>query len=351
MADFGINIPLTDIDGRLSDVEILGSASFPSITIYSDIKTAVISGRMTMPLVSLTGRIPSGWEHLTLSESIPAFTCSGYSGANADNEIPSLTIYSIGLSGIVGHAELTLYLPTLSTTASSPFQGNFDVGIPSITITATGYLGVLGSLDKPIPALQIEANSFVNCLANLSRSIPAVTLSATSNWMGTNYATLTLPSITIDARTSGLIAEIITLAMNTKNFGLSQYSSYNYNSLCMFNGHFIGAKSSGVYELEGSNDAGNAILWKLRLPKLNLEDSKLREIYIYGTLNGDTKAVVETPEGERYEYDAEPVSENDDRIRIKVGKGIRSKYLVLELFNEDNFSITIDKIQGEGMKL
>jgi hypothetical protein len=105
-----------------------------------------------------------------------------------------------------------------------------------------------------------------------------------------------------------------------------------------------------LYELAGSNDDGTLVAQKLRTGKLLLGNNKLRVVHVYGKLSGDFLLVIETAEGDRYEYDVEPVSEYEDVVRVKVGKGIRSKYVIMEIQNESDQTITIDKIEGLGMK-
>ena len=137
--------------------------------------------------------------------------------------------------------------------------------------------------------------------------------------------------------------------MNTKNMGLTKYTNFDYNSLCMFNGVVIGATRTGIYELTGTEDNEDMIPWKIRTGKLDLVTHKLRHVWLSGTITGDIKMIIETPDGERYEYDIEPVSETEDEIRVKIGKGLGSRYVNIEFQNESVETITLDKIQVYGM--
>jgi hypothetical protein len=159
---------------------------------------------------------------------------------------------------------------------------------------------------------------------------------------------MAIPSVRLTARARA--ADIVALSLNTKNFGLTKYTNYDYNSLCMFGGKLIGAKRTGIYELEGVDDDGTAIPWKLRTGKIDLKTAKLRHIWLSGIVSGDIKLIVETADGERYEYDAEPVSETEDEIRVKIGKGLSSRYVIIELQNESDQTITLDKMQIYGMR-
>jgi hypothetical protein len=182
--------------------------------------------------------------------------------------------------------------------------------------------------------------------ASLAKSIPTLGLDASAYWMKGATLEEAIPAIRLNAYVRA--HEVIALALNTNNMALTKYTNFDYNSLCNFNGKLIGAKRGGIYELEGTTDHGTAIPWKLRLGKLDLGTRKLRHILVTGATSGDMTLVVELPDGTKYEYIGEPVSSDEDGIKIKVGKGIRSRYLTLELYNESDETITIDRVSVFG---
>jgi hypothetical protein len=206
------------------------------------------------------------------------------------------------------------------------------------------------SLSRHISAITLSAKCFGEIYSSLNKSIGAINLTATSYETALTSVLVSLPAITLDARMQGIAADIIALALNAKNFGLTKYTNYDYNSMCMFNGKPIGLKRTGIYELAGLDDDGTAIPWKIRTGKINLSRSGLRYVWVTGKISGDLKMIVETADGERYEYDVEPVSETEDSVRVKVGKGLRSEYVTIEFQNESNETVIIDKIQGYGLR-
>jgi hypothetical protein len=228
---------------------------------------------------------------------------------------------------------------------------SLDCTLPAITLSASGEIMPESSLSGSIPAIRLTAKCFADVYGNLDKSIGAITLEASSHETGENRVLVTIPAIMLTARMQGVASEIFALALNTKNFGLTKYTNYDYNSLCVFNGIVIGAKRGGIYSLSGSDDDGTAIPWKIRSGKIGLGDNKLRNVWLLGKLSGDLKLIVETAEGDRYEYDAEPVSDTEDAVRVKVGRGLDTQYVVIEFQNESDQTVTIDKIQGYGVKL
>ena len=278
--------------------------------------------------------------------NIPAITLSSYGGGEAVLEIPAVTLIGAGTNNYV--ASLSKYIPgiTLSALALQEGIASLSSYIPAITLVSGGTLSPTGSLTRYIPAITLTTSTLEGFTASLEKSIGALTIDASAYWYGDNGSIMYIPSIELNARARGTIK---VLCMNTKNSGLTEYTSYAYNSLCMFNGKMIGAKRTGIYELEGTTDNEDTILWKIRLGKLDLQSHRLRHVWLSGIISDDIKMIVETPDGERYEYDVEPVSENEDEVRVKVGKGIASKYVNIELQNEEDSSITLDKIQVYGM--
>ena len=52
------------------------------------------------------------------------------------------------------------------------------------------------------------------------------------------------------------MAEALGLCLNKRNAGVSQYCGFNFNSMCEFNGEYIGASEDGIYKLSGDTDDG-----------------------------------------------------------------------------------------------
>jgi len=282
-----------------------------------------------------------------LEASIPMITLSATGGGYATLTLPSITISFTGQGVIVGNLSKSIGKIEVSAIGYQEGLGSLDSDIPAVTISATGTIHPTGTLEREIPAISLVATMSSDILGSLTKSVGAIILDGNCYWMGSNDGVLTIPAVSLVS--SARAATIIALCLNTKNFGLTKYTSYDYNSLCIFNGKLIGTKRTGVYELEGTDDDGESISWKIRTPKLDMKTHKMRYAWLSGKASGDIKLVVETPDGTRYEYDAEPVAEDEDEMKIKVGKGIGGRYLILELMNEGDQTITLDKWQVYGM--
>ncbi len=87
--------------------------------------------------------------------------------------------------------------------------------------------------------------------------------------------------------------------LNTKQFHPSVYSNFAFNSFAKFEGKSYGAKSDGVYLLEGSDDAGSTIRAGLQLTQSNFgSQNKKRIRAAYFGMSGSAPVLkVETEEG------------------------------------------------------
>jgi hypothetical protein len=115
----------------------------------------------------------------------------------------------------------------------------------------------------------------------------------------------------------------------------------------MFNGKPVGAKADGIYELAGDTDNGENISWAFKTGKLDIDDKlakKVRYAWLSYRPSGDLTLIVDDGENE-YEYDVESYKDIDTGVRVKLGKGIRNKYLQLELQNKANETIFLDKLR------
>jgi hypothetical protein len=51
------------------------------------------------------------------------------------------------------------------------------------------------------------------------------------------------------------------------------------------------------------------------------------------------------PDGEEYEYSLEGIYITETGVRVKIGKGLRSKYVALDIKNVDGSTLTLDALK------
>jgi hypothetical protein len=195
----------------------------------------------------------------------------------------------------------------------------------------------MGQMEITLPSLDFNVTGINGFTAQLEAVLPLTTADFTTYWTSTNSLNAVLPSLQFNVNVSGLTADFLTLVMNTRNFALTTYSSYNYNSLFYLNGKLCGLKSTGLYELTGDYDDGVNISWNFKTGKLDTHKdvvSKVRYAWFSLKCSGDLIFTIDDGDN-TYEYDVESFDSNDNEVRVKLGKGIRNRYLQLELENVD----------------
>ena len=129
-------------------------------------------------------------------------------------------------------------------------------------------------------------------------------------------------------------------SINAANKAISEYTNYGFNSMAVFNGVAYGATSSGLFRLEGSDDAGTRIDWRLRTGLQNLGTGQLKgmdSVYIGHTASGRMVLKCIVVEGAKqiehwYELQAKDTDMHVQQ-RIITGKGLKSVYWAFELAN------------------
>lgn len=324
----GVKLPLFRVSGALAVTNysyIVGSISIPTMSVYADMRYDIKSR--------------------TLSSALPALRIASTGGGQAIIGFPSVKLYASSSRNYLASVNKPLSTLTLASTAHVDASAWLSSALPSLEIDATGYISGNGYLSKSIAGVRLTASAIGGSLSGLSRAIPALKVSSSASWTVVSTNTLTLPAVRLySSATNG---DIVAILMNMKNFALTEYTNYNYNSIGFFNGKMVGVKADGVYELTGDTDDGSNIEWSFKTGKLDIDDGvvkKTRYVWLSYKPSGDLQLIVDDGEHE-YEYDVESYKQIDNGVRVKLGKGIRNRYLQFELKNIANEKITLDRMR------
>lgn len=126
--------------------------------------------------------------------------------------------------------------------------------------------------------------------------------------------------------------QFTTWAVNTNKGFVSEYTNYEFNSFASIGRKYIGAASTGLYELNGDDDAGQAIVAAIKGGYFQFGGARLssfKAIYLGVRGEGDFVLRLETGDGKTYNYAV--TVESLKTAKINVGKGIRSRYFSYEL--------------------
>lgn len=122
--------------------------------------------------------------------------------------------------------------------------------------------------------------------------------------------------------------------INAINGAVTQYDNYVFNSFARFGQMYLGADSEGLYELNGCNDEGSAIIARIKSGLAQLTESRftmIRDAYIGMRGDGTFVLRIATGEGDVYDYTFD--TESMKTVRVPLGKGMRTRYVSFELIS------------------
>ncbi|MGH7289749.1 MAG: hypothetical protein ACREJT_00965 [Myxococcota bacterium] len=139
--------------------------------------------------------------------------------------------------------------------------------------------------------------------------------------------------------------------VNTETGAPSQYLNWTFNSMARLGQRYLGANDTGLYLLEGKDDAGEAIRARVRTGIYDFDTDRLSRVenaYIGYSSDGRVVLKTITSEGGKRTvnfYRSRECAVGTTRGgRFDFGKGLKSRFWQFELVNEDGADFDIDKI-------
>jgi hypothetical protein len=299
---------------------------------------------MQIPMFTINGLLYTG-PRAYLAMDLPSITLMATSGGESQAVIPSLTLYAEAHQDPVAASDISLPKLTVIATGYVDSIATADCWLPVMLLSAEASQSELSNLDKSLPLLILDASAIMGDALNLASNLPLLKLDASAYWLAAGTLDSILPELKLSA-----FARVVysALSFNIKNQALSAYPVFDFNHMATFNGKAIGISRAGIYELSGDKDDNASISWKLRSGKLDLKKNHLRQVWVTGKQDGTVTLAIEDAEGNRYEYQEVYLHENENELRIKVGKGIKTRYFILELSGIGSAIIDQLRIFGSG---
>jgi hypothetical protein len=143
--------------------------------------------------------------------------------------------------------------------------------------------------------------------------------------------------------------DIKTIVANTRNFAISEYASFAYNSMCKFNGKYLYAKADGIYEGGGDDDNGTDIDASYKTGSIDTfatEVQKLRNAFCNFRSNGDIQlfSVGDKIHARSYTIINSTVDTIHER-RVKFERGIRQRHFNFGVSNVNGSTLEVDSIK------
>ena len=283
---------------------------------------------MQFPIFTVAGRIytnPYAWG---MDLELPLVTLVFEGGGELPLSIPIFTAVIEGHVDPVATLSTTLPRLTLEATVLTSGSGVLSKTLPVLRIFSEASQEELSGLERTLPMLLLSASATAGYVASIEKAYPGVSLSAQASWLAAATASLELPPWKLVSFARGTNYG---LSLNPRNMAFSNYTAYDYSGLAFFGGNVIALTRTGLFELSGPNDGAEEIQWKIRTGKIDLTHNHLRQVWVTGKFGSRFIVTVEDIEGNRYEYEAVPWSDDSNEVRVKLGKGIRSRYVILEL--------------------
>ena len=292
-----------------------------------------------------------------IAADIPALDASLYAPyARLAGDIPGLTADITAWAERVAVLKADMQPPVASFVTLVNRTGSLNVALAALSGQIVTLASPTGSFEADIPALQGLFMGIAGVSCAMAGDIPAL--------MGRLDTILDVVGVIPAAMIPALIGSLSVpdslfeaICLNLKNAGLSTHTNYPFNSLCRFNGRILGASRDGIYEIDAAhtNDNGTPIASQARTGLFDLEAKgrferkamlkSVRHAFLGLKSSGDIIFTVVLNDGTTYAYAGDDLVMCETGLRIKIGKGIKSRYIAFDIQNVAGSTFTVDRLR------
>lgn len=137
------------------------------------------------------------------------------------------------------------------------------------------------------------------------------------------------------------------IRLELKRLGISQYHSFNFNSMCVFNGVPLGANENGIFSLDGDTDNGEEIDSTIELPLSDFGSSRskrLRRVFVGYEAEGSLDLSVATDEVDEHTETLTATAANQHGSYVSIPRSLKGRYWSVKIGNQDGCDFSIDEI-------
>lgn len=137
------------------------------------------------------------------------------------------------------------------------------------------------------------------------------------------------------------------LTMNIPAQSVSEYSNYNFNSFCKFNGVYLGADSSGIHTLSGDTDNAVSIQASIKTGIWDIGSEfikRLTDVWIGILGNGGYEITVITDDNGEAVYSLQGAKNTTHIIKTNTARGVKGRYWQITLRNTGGSDFRLDSI-------
>jgi hypothetical protein len=140
--------------------------------------------------------------------------------------------------------------------------------------------------------------------------------------------------------------------LNADAGGMTRYDNYGFNSFAEIDGRYYGAKSDGIYRLEGADDNGTTIQARVNFGNLSMGSLNRKALpYVYaGVASGGNLVLKVVADDQTYLYSLRENTELLKAHRFEPGRGLRASFYDLEL-QSDGIAFDLSSIDFQTIEL
>lgn len=308
-------------------LHIVGPA--PSIEFLGATGSGAITGSVAImspaPQVAFTDGIVG---NLAIASPAPIIAFTGHPGITGEVSIaaPTPQMAFTGYHIITGSLDIVSPAPSLSITGLQGIAGTLSIESAAPTIAFDGLVGIVGTVAIALPAPLLALAGYVEITGSLDIKAPAPQFRFTGTLSGTATA----------------------YSLNLTGRQLTQFTNYTFNSFTVFNGVYLAANASGIFELAGDNDDGSAIDALLRTGVTDFGASRAKRVshvWLGCRADGALSLRVITGEGDDYSYEVDAHHDGIRNVRVDPGRGLRARYWQFEVSNLDGCDFELDTME------
>ena len=316
----GTGSPLVDIEGSFTAVE--SAATFASIGAVDGLGTLLL--KCQAAVFNTTGALGSLG---TLGAFVESATFSGQS-----------------LTGIIGSLTSTEEAATLVVSGIVGATGTVTTLLAPCSALFLGMVTTVGVLDATAKSAIVNIAGAVEILGTLGCLAEVELFAATGMSDVTGVLTAIVPHPSLYITTADIFSGLTYCINLFKKSMVSQFTNYNYNSMCVVNGVSFGASSSGLFKLVGDTDNTKnidaTITWPLA--KLGVSNSKqVRSVRCLGRFPSDL--VVTINDSDSGFWESKAVTKDTSSI-FYFPFTTRGRHIQVSIMNDSGADFTLDQV-------
>jgi len=141
------------------------------------------------------------------------------------------------------------------------------------------------------------------------------------------------------------------LCLQLERSALSQYANYNFNSMCKFNGAYLGANENGIFVLDSGDLDGTSQIeafFELLTSDWGIEHQKrIRSVYVGYETNGQIMVKAKDDDDNQREYILEPnhLDNKQHGAKLPGDRNGKGRYWMIRVENINGSDFSIDSIK------